>query len=1026
MIQFLARLSVGRPVTVAMTFLALLLMGAIAWVEIPVEMMPGRFTLNRMWVWVPYKDSSPRETERQIVRPMEDQLATAPGLKEMDTRASRGSARASLSFHRSISMDAAYNAVVDRMERAMSDFPDDVEQYWIYRWNPGDEPILWGGMSFPTEVEDLHHLVTEVIQKRIERIPGVGKVDIWGVNPKAVFIDIDRNALIAHNINLMEVMGALGSDNFQMATGRVVDAGKVRYIRSLARYEDLDVLREYPIGNGLVLSDIAKIVHRPNLSAAISRIEGRDGVAFGIYKESDANTAEVSEAIAETFESLQADSASKGVEFVTFFDQGEMIQNSIDNVLNTAMWGGLFAVIVLFAFLRQWRMTLLIAACIPFTLLVTVSITFFAGRSLNLLSLMGLMLAVGMVVDNAIVVVESISVRRQRGEDVAHSAVNGTIDIGLAISLSTLTTVVVFLPIILMSGDADFSFFMSELGMPVVWALGASLLVALFFTPLTTTLFKTATTIADPAWVTHLKGRYRQALAWMLGHRTDTLVSVLGMLFITIVVPVEAVGCNESEDNNFNEFSIRYQVGVDANYYDRRDLIESVDAYVEENKIRWGVRTWRARMRDNSQWGTTSVYLESKRTDEMMSRKDVLEDAKTGLPEVPGASLRIGRGGSDGPPRNQLNVYLHGEDTPTLERLGDAVQRVIEGIDGVVSAVPELEEEGGQEIRLNVNRSAANRHGVSPERISRTVSFALRASPLPPFHDGNTEVDVVSRFRLEDRADLQRLLDFPMWSQATENVVPLRALTDTRFAQGLGAIHRENRITSYPMQVDLDEGVSQEAAWARIEGALKAMQFPDSYTWSRSWSTEVDEDEESARLMALVLSITFVFLIMGVLFESFLLPLSIITTIPMAFLGAYWTLYITGTGLDMMGAVGLVILVGVVVNNGIVYIDLVTRLREEGMARNQALIDAGTRRLRPILMTALTTIFGLLPMAIGDASFVGMPYSPLGRVVAGGLATGTLLTLFLLPFLYTVLDDMRDTARNFAAHIMGKRKDATP
>jgi HAE1 family hydrophobic/amphiphilic exporter-1 len=1025
-IKLLARLSVGRPVTVAMTFLALLLMGGIAWKEIPVEMMPGGFTLNKMWVWVQYKDSSPRETEGQIVRPMEDHLATAPGLKEMSTRSSRGSGRATLSFHRSISMDAAYNAVVDRMERAMADFPDDVQQYWIYRWNPGDEPILWGGMSFPDAVEDLHYLVTEVIQKRIERIEGVGKVEVWGVNPKAVFIDIDRNALMSHGVNLMEVMGALGTDNFQLATGRVVDQGKVRYVRSLARYEDLDALRRFPIGNGLVLDDIADIVHRPNLSASISRIEGRDGVAFGIYKESDGNTVEITTAIKAAFQSLEKDPRAQGVAFVTFFDQGEMIQGSIDNVLNTAMWGGMFAVVVLFAFLRQWRMTLLIAACIPFTLLLTVGIAFFAGRSLNLLSLMGLMLAVGMVVDNAIVVVESISVRRQAGEDRTESAVAGTIDIGLAITLSTLTTVVVFLPIILMSGDADFSFFMSELGMPVVWALGASLLVALFFTPLTTTLIKDAAVIADPPWVVGLKNHYRSALGWMLSHRTDTLVSVIAMLFITLVVPVKSVGCNEGGEGTMSEFSIRYQVGADASYADRRHLIETVDTYITQNKDRWGVRTWRARMRDTSQRGQTSIYLETERTDEMMSRDEVIDAAKAGLPQIPGATIQIGRSGGDGPPKNQLTVFLHGEDTQKLEQLGNAVQRVVQGIDGVVGVIPEMEEEGGQEIRLNINREAGNRYGISPSRISRTVSFALRASPLPSFFDGTTEADVISRFRIEDRADLSRLLDFPMWSPSTSDVVPLRALTRTQFAQGLGTIHRQNRITSYPIQVDLGDDINQKQAWASIEGVLKSMHFPSGYTWSRSWRAEVDEDEESARMMALVLSITFVFLIMGVLFESFLLPMSIITTIPMAFLGAYWTLFITGTSLDMMGAVGLVILVGVVVNNGIVYIDLVTRLRAEGMDRTQALVEGGARRLRPILMTALTTIFGLLPMAVGDASFVGMPYSPLGRVVAGGLATGTILTLFLLPFLYTVLDDMRDTARNFAAYLVGNRPGFKP
>ena len=297
MIRWLAKLSVGRPVTVVMTFLALLLVGTIAWRDIPLEMMPSQFTFNRMWVWVPYPDSAPRETERQLVRPIEEHLSTTPGLREMDTRASPGSASASLSFHRSVSMDAAYNAVADRMERAMVDLPDDVERFWIYRWSPGDEPILWGGLSIPDTIEDPQHVVTEVVQKRLERVPGVGNVDVWGVNSKAVFIDINRDSLLSLGVNLMEVMGALGSDNFQMPTGRIVDGGKVRYVRSLARYETIDELRQYPIGNGLVLADIADVQLRRTLNAAISRIEGNEGVAFGIYKESEANTVEVSRAI---------------------------------------------------------------------------------------------------------------------------------------------------------------------------------------------------------------------------------------------------------------------------------------------------------------------------------------------------------------------------------------------------------------------------------------------------------------------------------------------------------------------------------------------------------------------------------------------------------------------------------------------------------------------------------------------------------------------------------------------------------
>ena len=323
----------------------------------------------------------------------------------------------------------------------------------------------------------------------------------------------------------------------------------------------------------------------------------------------------------------------------------------------------------------------------------------------------------------------------------------GTTEIGLAITLSTLTTMVVFLPIILMSGDADFSFFMSELGMPVVWALGTSLLVALFFTPLTTTIIRNSGPIADPGWVVALSKRYRRMLTWMLTRRTDALVGVLGMIFITFVVPVKSVGCSESGQGNIGEFNIRYQVSGDASYYDRRNVVEKVDEFVIENKERWGVRTWRARMRDSGQRGNTTVYLETDREEGQMSREDVIDDAKERLPEIPGVSLRIGWGGGGGSNQNRMSVYLHGEDTRVLETLGNTVQRVLENVDGVVGVISELEEDGGQEIRLDRGSYSGQslRHQPAAHRTHRRLR--LRASPLP-FQDGKSvEVMTASSWR---------------------------------------------------------------------------------------------------------------------------------------------------------------------------------------------------------------------------------------------------------------------------------------
>jgi hydrophobic/amphiphilic exporter-1 (mainly G- bacteria), HAE1 family len=1036
--RWLPAFSVHRPVTVVMGFLALLVLGAIAWQRIPLEAFPSGFVLNKLWVFVPYGDAAPRETERAVLRPMEEHLSTAPGVKDMNGRAGTGSGRVRLEFHRSVGMDVAYNAVVDRMERAMADLPDDVENYYVWKWDPNDTPVLWAGVAVPDEVEDAHQLMTEVVAKRLERVPGVGQVDVWGVDAKAVFVDFRLDDLLAHNISLGDVIQTLSGDNFQLASGRIVEDGKVRYVRSLARWETVEELERTPIGGGLVVADIANVEYRLDLTADINHIDGKEGAGLSVRKESDANTVAVTAAVQEAMRELEDDPRMAGGSFVTFFDQGEVISSSVGDLLSTAATGGVCAVIVLFIFLRQVPLTLLIAACIPFTLLLTVTLLYFTGGTLNLLSLMGLMLAVGMVVDNAIVVVESIYARRQGGEDARIAAVEGAADVNLAITLSTLTTMVVFLPVILMSEDANFSFFMGQIGMPVVWALGASLLVALVFTPVTTTLLgrrkKKAAPEGDtmlptqPRWITWLTTRYRLSLAWVLANRADAAVGILAFTMLTVILPGNAVSCEGGDDGGVGEFQIRFEVPADFTYKERLAVVETFEEYVEQHRDEWGVKTHQADLNASRSSGRIQVYLLEDREDEQVSRTDVIEAARKTLPEMAGVDAQIGWNRQEGNDQNTLTVTLRGDEMATLEALGEQVQDLAKALPGVGLSYADMEEGAGEEMRLYADREALARYGLSATSVGQTVGFALRGTRLPDFHDGGKEVDVAARFQYEDRADMDRLLDFPLWSPATMRSVPLRAVVDPVVAPGTGSIWRENRVTGYPVTVELDPEADPTLVREALTEALAGVPMPRGYSYELGGRFRQQDADLEATFMALGLSIVFVFLIMGVLFESFLLPLSIITSIPMAMVGVYWTLYLSGTPLDVMGQLGIVVLVGVVVNNGIVLVDLVTRLRKQGeaagvdrvTARTAALVKAGGERLRPILMTALTTIFGLLPMALGTSSFLGMPYAPLGRVVAGGMVAGTILTLFLVPYLYTVLDDVRDSASRWLRWVVGR------
>lgn len=1004
MIKLIPRFSVTRPVTVVTAFLVILVVGVITALRMPVQMMPSGWTPPYLWIWVPYEDSTPIETEARITKPLEEQLATVPGIKSLGSTSRSDNANLELEFHGSSDMDEAYNAAADRIERTMPSLPDDVERAYIFRFDPSDEPVVWAGLSVPKGTEDVHYLVTRIVQKRLERIPGVGRVDIWGVDEAVVWIEFNREALLANNVDLLTLMSKLGADNFQLASGRVEDRGAVRYVRALSRFETLEDIRGYPVAPGVRLADVAEVAYKTAASADINRIDGQDGAALAINKESSANTVEVCEEVRAAFAELEADPRLVGFKFPVFFDQGTLISDSMDALKESAWEGGLLAVFVLILFLREWRITMLIAATIPSSILLALTIMYFRGESLNLLSMLGLMLATGMIVDNAVVVVETIYRRRQDGQDPVTAAIDGTAEVLLPITLSTLTSIVVFLPVILMSEDATFSFFMGALGLPVVYLQVGSLFITLLFTPLSTVWLGGTDVKPDANWVKALARWVDRGVAAALAHKLDTFIGLLAVLLVTLVVPVQAVGCSDESDSNLNDFSVRYEVPAAYTYAERLEVVKAFEKMVEDHHDRWGVRVYRSRLTSGSKNGRLYVYLQDAGSG-AMPREEVLDEVKRVLPDLPGVTTTVGWGESGGQQSSSISVKLVGEDTQRLQELSKEAMRRLREVPGVLGAHSDVEAAGDDEIQFGVNREVALARGVSAQSVGRMISFAMRGMPLAPWYQGEKEVRVFSRFALEDRSSVDQLLAFEMG--AAGGAVPLRNLVDSQVAKGWGSIERQDRQTSLGLTVDLAPDVTTEEAYLEVEAALGQMEWPRGYGVDRGNEWADQQASDAARNLALLLSITFVFLIMGVLFESFILPLTVIMTIPMAMFGVWWGLWLTGTPFDAMAGVGMIILIGIVVNNGIVLVDVITELRASGLDRDEALRRAVGLRLRPILMTALSAVMGVVPMAVGSDTFVGIPYAPLGRVILAGMIVATVLTLFFVPYLYAFLDDTR-------------------
>jgi HAE1 family hydrophobic/amphiphilic exporter-1 len=1016
--EWIPRLSVYRPVTVVTAFLVVVVVGLVAAARIPIQMMPSGFSPPRLWTWIPYEDSTPGDTEERVVKPLEEQFSTIPGLVHMDSESRSDNANLSLEFHGDTDMDEAYNAVADRIERAMPTLPSDIERVYTWRFDPSDEPVTWSGVEVPEAARgDAYFLFTKVVQQRIERIPGVARVEAWGMHEPVAWIDFDKERLASHQVDLPTLVGRLAADNIQVSSGRVEDRGQVRFVRGLARFSSLDELANYPVAEGLRLRDVADVRYAPVASTDINRINGNDGAGLAINKESSANTVEVCRDIRATLAELERDPRLQGWRFPMFFDQGVLIERSLASLVESALEGGALAVLVLILFLREWRITLLIAATIPATLLLTLAVMYFRGDSLNLLSMLGLMLAVGMVVDNAVVVVETIYRRRQGGEEPRSAAVRGTSEVLLPITLSTLTSIVVFLPMILMSTDKGFAFFMGALGLPVVFIQVGSLLVTLLFTPLSTAWLRADAKTEDARWVRWLTDCVDRGVAWVLARRSDAMVSVLAMIVLTMLLPAKAVGCSGEAEGNIGDITVRYQLPREFTYYERLDVVRSFERVAEDHRERWGIRAITSRLRGTGKHGRLTLYVDPDAAGSI-PREEVLAELREALPDLPGVTHSIGWGDGPGGTQNRISVTISGEDTAVLERLADEARRRIASVQGVLSVHSEIDDEGLDEVRLQVRRDWLSRYGVSGELVGRAVAFAMRGAPLQPFLQGDNEVRMFARFGEADRESVDQLLDLHVGAPAADGgSVPLRALVQPEVGRSWRNIERRDRKTGLKLDLDLADGTAKDQAFAGVEGALSGMDWPIGYGMGRGSEWEDEAASDSARSFALVLSIVFVFLIMGVLFESLLLPLAVITTIPMAALGVYWGLWLTGTPFDAMAGVGMVILVGIVVNNGIVLLDVVGELRAEGRTRDEALREAVRRRLRPILMTALTAIVGVIPTAVGNDSFVGIPYAPLGRVVASGMIAATGLTLFFVPYMYAVLDDARAATDRFLGYV---------
>ena len=1035
----LPRLSVNRPVTVVMILIALLVVGYIAYTRVPLGLLPQGLEGDWMGVWIAYPNSSPIEVEEKIARKVEEAIATVPRVRRIRTNSHNNGCWTSMNFRPHTNMREAYAQVRDRMDRLMPELPDEVEEIEMRRSNPDDWPVMWMGAYLEGDYADPHHVLETHLRPELQRIEGVGTVEIWGAEGKQVRIELDQEKVRSHGVNVYQVGMSLGRQNFTLPAGYVHEGGRKIYVRSIGKFESVDEISNLFVdpAHNLRLSDIATISMKPPKKDWYQRINKRESMGIGIKKTSSGNIVDISRTVRATLEELKKRPQLQGFDFEVFWDQGEHVTESINNLKTTGVWGGLFAALVLFFFLRAVRMTAIITLAIPLAVMITVTVIYFIGFTLNLLSMMGLMLSLGLVVDNAIVIVENIYRKRQEGVEPRTASIEGAGEVSLAVTMATLTTVVVFLPLILMSDDVEFSFFMLRLGLPVIVGLLASLFIALIFIPLAALRLATSQERPELMLITRARRLYVRWLEWVLSHRVDTVILVI-VAMATIQIPMQGMKKTDRQERR-NDLWLAFDMPSGQTLEQADRFISSVEDTLMNHEAEYGIRTLETRF--GNAWGRIHMMmLQDENTEwyavafsdlmkklglsksERMDYNEMTEDVKKRIIVPAGVEMRVNwNSGGDQDAAVSLNLY--GEDTQILVRLASEVERRMRSIPGLLSVQTDIDR-GGTELQVQLNRDQVRQYGLQPQAISGGIGYALRGRDLTKFitEDGR-EINV--HFQLEDvdRQSMHQLRNLTFRTESGTEV-PLESVASLYVKRTLGGIRRENRQTMLTVTATATKEDSKEL-FAQIEQAMNGFEMPRGYRWDKGARYERIEESDESQKFAIMLSITFVFLLMGVLFESFVLPLSVIIAIPFSFLGVYWVLYLTGTAFDMLCGIGTVILVGVVVNNAIVLIDLANRLRDQGMSRHDALVESGKHRFRPILMTTFTTIFGLVPMAVGNAKMIGMPYAPLGRTMMGGLLASTILTLVIVPLFYTMFDDLRDLLQKIALAATGRARTPT-
>jgi HAE1 family hydrophobic/amphiphilic exporter-1 len=1018
--------SIRRPVATAMTFLAIIVVGSVSFYYLPVDLLP-EIEYPRVTVYTNYGNVGPEEMEKIITDPIANALSGVPNVERITSQSEEGESRVNMEFAQGTDLNAAANDVRAALDRIRDDLPVEAEPPGIWKFDPNSQEIVSIGVQSQRDLQSLTRLLERDLSRRFEQIPGVGSIEIQGGIYRQIQVNIQRDRLRAYDLSAAQVQQAISESNAALPGGNVKQGLKDLYARTQGEYQSIDQIRRTVVttvnGDPVRVEDVAHVVDGYEDLQRVAELSEIPIVSLGLQKQSGANTVSVAERIREEVNRINA--TRSDVRMTVISDQSEFIRKSINNVQNAAIWGSLLAILVLYLFLRNGSTTFIIALSIPISIIATFALLYFNDLTLNQMTFGGLALGVGLIVDNAIVVLENIvRQREENGRSLKEAASMGTREVAGAIVASTLTTSVIFLPLVF--ARTTTAALLQSMALVVVFALVCSLLVALTLVPMMASRFltidageQTNEQEESKSWFqrafARLETRYSSLIESLLDRRW-IVFGVTAVLLCGAVALWPMVSIELAPQTDANQIDVDLEMGQGTNIAVVMEYLEELEQRVKPMLPTEDVENFAKQVQP---WGAEveiQLVSSSERSVNTFALADSIRSAVVG--KVPGADIRVDaqsglwilrRIFSAGSGTQDLRVQLRGYDLEQARKISQRMKSRLETVDGVAS-VRTGRREGRPEQNVRFLRGKIASLGLTTQEVARAVQTNVGGSRAAVYRDGGDQFPIVVRLRPEDRLSIKDLDNVSIRTPSGRSV-PISSLVTMDRGRGPTEIQRINGQRVTYISATLTSNAVLGEVVERSRTALADLNLPEGF--SIAFGGQYREQQKAQRdfIIAIIMALVLIYMVMAGQFERFLDPLVVMFSVPLVLIGVLPTLVLTGTTVNIQSVMGLVMLIGIVVNNAIVLVDYINLMRREhGMDLLPAVAEAGRLRLRPILMTTLTTILGLVPLALGLGAGAEIQ-AALARVVIGGLLASTLVTLVLIPAAYVSLELTARTLR---------------